>query len=139
MGSDYSFKLTEEDRQAFRDTVDSVTPEDVRQVKEQFASKLDEMQSWIKKSDYVPGFVIPMINNIRLLYWMLCDRDYKLDEVTTSWITAALMYFISPLDAIPDEIPIIGYIDDAQVVAWVCHLLKDDIRRYQEQRAQDPP
>ena len=30
----------------------------------------------------------------------------------------ALLYFVSPIDLIPDFIPVVGHLDDALVVAW---------------------
>jgi uncharacterized membrane protein YkvA (DUF1232 family) len=34
-------------------------------------------------------------------------------------IVAALLYFLSPLDALPDWIPGLGFIDDVAVLSWV--------------------
>lgn len=42
----------------------------------------------------------------------LSREDYLL-------IVAALLYFISPLDAVPDVIPVVGYLDDIAVLAAV--------------------
>jgi len=44
----------------------------------------------------------------------------------------ALVYFITPIDAIPDPIPVLGYLDDAAVVAWVVSCISDDIAAYQQ-------
>ncbi len=44
--------------------------------------------------------------------------------------TGALVYFLNPLDAIPDAIPAFGYIDDASVVALIAKALKADIERF---------
>ena len=34
------------------------------------------------------------------------------------WIIAALNYFVDPFDLIPDEIPFLGFVDDATVVEF---------------------
>lgn len=34
-------------------------------------------------------------------------------------VVAALLYFLSPLDAIPDWIPGLGFVDDLAVLSWV--------------------
>lgn len=43
---------------------------------------------------------------------------------------AALLYFVSPLDAIPDAIPVLGFADDAAVIAAAVQYLGAQLRRY---------
>ena len=60
-------------------------------------------------------------------------KDYK--EVpwkTLVLIVAALLYFIFPLDLVPDFIPIAGFIDDSLVLLWVGKSVKDDLERFLE-------
>jgi uncharacterized membrane protein YkvA (DUF1232 family) len=45
-------------------------------------------------------------------------------------IVAAILYFISPLDVIPDFIPGVGYIDDAAVIAWLISNISDDLDEF---------
>jgi uncharacterized membrane protein YkvA (DUF1232 family) len=45
-------------------------------------------------------------------------------------IVAALIYFVNPLDILPDTIPGVGFIDDAAVVAFVIRQLKVDLDKY---------
>jgi len=63
--------------------------------------------------------------------------DYT--EVPVGIITAiigVLVYFISPIDAIPDFIPGIGLLDDAAVVSGSLYLVKKDIDEYMAWRIQ---
>jgi uncharacterized membrane protein YkvA (DUF1232 family) len=47
-------------------------------------------------------------------------RDYPgVGLGTIALIVGALLYFVSPIDAIVDAIPVLGYVDDAAVLAWV--------------------
>lgn len=48
---------------------------------------------------------------------------------------AAISYFVSADDAIPDFIPVIGYQDDAAVIAFVADQLKEDLRAFREWEA----
>ena len=52
-------------------------------------------------------------------------------------VVAALLYFISPIDLIPDLIPFVGFIDDAAVVAYVLKSLKADLSAFQGWEAGD--
>jgi uncharacterized membrane protein YkvA (DUF1232 family) len=45
---------------------------------------------------------------------------------------AAILYFLDPLDMIPDAILGIGYLDDATVIAWVVRSIKKDMDRFAE-------
>ncbi|EEA85918.1 YkvA family protein [Peptacetobacter hiranonis] len=45
-------------------------------------------------------------------------------------ILSALIYFVSPIDFIPDSIPGIGYLDDVAVVAVCWNLVSSDIEEY---------
>jgi len=45
-------------------------------------------------------------------------------------VIAALIYFVSPLDFIPDFIPVIGLTDDAVVIAFVVKQIKADLEKF---------
>lgn len=45
-------------------------------------------------------------------------------------IISALIYFVSPLDVVPDSIPVLGYFDDAAVVATCWNLVETDVEEY---------
>jgi uncharacterized membrane protein YkvA (DUF1232 family) len=45
-------------------------------------------------------------------------------------VVAALLYFLDPLDAIPDFIPVVGLVDDAAVLAWVASRVRRDLDEF---------
>lgn len=45
-------------------------------------------------------------------------------------ITSALIYFVSPIDILPDALPIVGLIDDAIVIAVCLKLVESDVDEY---------
>lgn len=47
-------------------------------------------------------------------------------------ITAGLVYFVTPLDLIPDFIPITGFLDDLTVLMWVFNSVRDSIEAFEE-------
>lgn len=69
-----------------------------------------------------------------LLYYAACDPRTPACAKTTCY--GALGYFISPLDAIPDMTPIVGFVDDlgvltfavATVAAYIDQGLRDETR-----------
>jgi len=50
-------------------------------------------------------------------------------------IIAAALYFINPLDLIPDFLPVIGYVDDAAVVGYVLRTLRRELDTYRDWEA----
>lgn len=55
-------------------------------------------------------------------------------------IVAAVLYFVSPIDVIPDFVVGLGFIDDAAVIAWVFSTVKgvlDDFLRWEVSRSGD--
>ena len=47
-------------------------------------------------------------------------------------IVAVLIYFVSPIDIIPDFLPVIGITDDVALVIWLIKTLGSDISKYSE-------
>ena len=47
-------------------------------------------------------------------------------------VAAALVYFISPIDAIPDIAPLVGYLDDLGVITALLKYLGHELIPYYE-------
>lgn len=47
-------------------------------------------------------------------------------------VLGGLLYFISPIDAIIDAIPVLGYIDDAAVLAWVLGQVRAELDQFRD-------
>ncbi len=57
-------------------------------------------------------------------------RDPKVSWHRKTIVTAALVYFISPIDAIPDISPLIGYLDDLGVITALLKFLGSELIPY---------
>jgi len=61
---------------------------------------------------------------VRLVRRLAADRSLPTGVRVRLW--ALLAYLLSPLDLVPDFLPVIGYADDVVVVAWA---LRSVVRR----------
>ncbi len=62
----------------------------------------------------------------------ICKRYTKVPMATVVTLLAAVMYFVSPFDIIPDFIPLIGRLDDMLVFSFVGEAAKVDIKKYEK-------
>lgn len=58
-------------------------------------------------------------------YFSGAYRDVPWDTIAVS--LGALLYFLSPVDLIPDVLPFLGYIDDAAIIAFVLRSIRIDV------------
>lgn len=54
-------------------------------------------------------------------------------------VMAALLYFVTPLDAMPDWLPGIGLVDDLAVLAWVMRTWRNELAAFEQWRAAQAP
>ena len=56
-------------------------------------------------------------------------------------VIAAIIYFVSPIDLLPDWFPAVGLIDDAAVVVFVIAQLRSELKKFAlwENEANNPP
>lgn len=57
-------------------------------------------------------------------------RDVGMKSMAT--IVGVLVYFVSPLDLIPDVLPILGVADDVALVVWMFNVLEKEITKFSD-------
>jgi uncharacterized membrane protein YkvA (DUF1232 family) len=63
----------------------------------------------------------------RMARAVVAGRYRTLPKGSLIAIVAAMIYFLDPLDAIPDFIPVIGFLDDAAVLLWVANRVRREL------------
>jgi uncharacterized membrane protein YkvA (DUF1232 family) len=64
-------------------------------------------------------------------------RDYRgVARSTIVLIVGGLLYFLSPIDAILDAIPVLGLLDDAVVLGWVLRQVRSELESFRDWEGQ---
>ena len=69
---------------------------------------------------------IPFAEDLLAAYYCAFDRETPLPVKAT--LLGAIAYFILPIDAIPDVLPIIGFTEDAAVLATAVKLVTSHMK-----------
>jgi uncharacterized membrane protein YkvA (DUF1232 family) len=78
---------------------------------------------------------IPFAEDLLAAYYCAFDRDTPLH--VKGALVAAIAYFVLPTDAMPDFLPVIGFTDDAAVLAAALKLVADHISPLHRAAARD--
>ena len=84
------------------------------------------------------GTLSKYLGDIKLYFKMLGDvftgKYKKVPVGTIAAIVGTLLYVLSPIDLIPDFIPVIGYLDDAAMLALCLNFTKYDVEEYKKDK-----
>jgi len=79
-----------------------------------------------------PHFILQMLEQIEPLVAMVTDTEWRLPEADIKRVLEALAYFAEPEDLIPDDLPGLGYLDDAVMVELACRDLQPELTAYRD-------
>ena len=82
------------------------------------------------KSEDMPEFVRSRIASVDNLISMVRDEGWGLAPEDKGRIISALTYFADPEDLIPDNVPVLGFLDDAIMIDLIDTILKPEIDAY---------
>jgi len=121
-------KINEIDEKYLKENAANVTDADIGKV----AEKADEIQAKFKKGGPLGRFVEDGKLLISLVkdYWKGNYRTIPYWAIGA--IVFALLYVLSPIDLIPDVIPVIGLLDDAAVLGLCLGLVEQELEDYRE-------
>ncbi|MBQ3424931.1 MAG: DUF1232 domain-containing protein [Clostridia bacterium] len=102
---------------------------------------LDRIGETLKKIPRVGNLLcdIPLLVSLVKSYVEGAYKEIPYNSIIA--VVATLLYVISPIDLIPDAIPVIGFADDAAAVAFCVKMIHDDLEKYRQwrdQRAEEP-
>ncbi len=126
-----TFELSEADLDHFRE---------VMQRARESSGNLDEativenarkilMQIWNSNTS---DFIRERMHQLESLIGMVVDKAWGLVDEDRSRALEALAYFSEPQDLIPDDIPGLGFLDDAIMIEIVTNALEHELQAYRD-------
>lgn len=80
---------------------------------------------------------VRLMQALCLAWWRGEYRSISTKALVT--VVAGLLYFVSPLDAIPDWLLGVGLLDDIAVLAWVLKAVSDELAAFSAWRNRQAP
>jgi uncharacterized membrane protein YkvA (DUF1232 family) len=72
------------------------------------------------------------VEDLQLAYKMLRDPHFQIAKETKTILIIALLYIISPIDVIPDALPLLGLVDDVLVAGYALRHASAELERYRQ-------
>lgn len=98
---------------------------------EKLRGLLDKATHRANKKEGMLGGIWESLNALLRLLKAYSKGEYR----DVSWqslllIIASIVYFVMPIDFIPDFILALGFIDDAALIAWTAKTVKSDVDNF---------
>ena len=82
----------------------------------------------------VPEFVHNRLGKLETLIAMVDDERWAIPKDVRTRVLGALAYFVQPEDMIPDDVPVLGFVDDAIMIELIVRELRHHIEAYEDFR-----
>lgn len=83
----------------------------------------------------LPDFIASRLRQLETMIELVEDAGFGLPEENRDNVLAALTYFASPDDILPDNVPVLGFLDDAIMIELCVRDLKHEIEAYRDFRS----
>jgi uncharacterized membrane protein YkvA (DUF1232 family) len=80
----------------------------------------------------LPQFIAERLGKLDSMIAMVNDEGFSLPEEDKQRVLACLTYFANPQDIIPDNVPVLGFLDDAIMIELCVRELQHEIEAYED-------
>ena len=101
---------------------------------DKFEQLLQRLENKLKLIPYIGEYVSDIACMASLVRSYIKKEYTDIPLGTIISIVSTFIYIISPIDLIPDTIPMVGYIDDIILLKWVLKSIRSDIEEYKKWR-----
>ncbi|MBS0569872.1 MAG: DUF1232 domain-containing protein [Proteobacteria bacterium] len=129
MALEFSIEITDQDLPFFMEAMKRAEQRAAGKSAQQI---LDEAARTFASSQaqQMPEFVRSRLAGVENLIAMAGDEGWGLSAEDKSRVVSALTYFSDPEDLIPDNVPVLGFLDDAVMIEVVQGVLRPEIDAY---------
>ena len=80
----------------------------------------------------LPSFIAERLSKLDSMIAMVNDQGFALPDEDRNRVLACLTYFANPKDIIPDNVPVLGFLDDAIMIELCVRELQHEIEAYDD-------
>ena len=91
----------------------------------------EELKNAKEKASFLGEMAEKFLLLVRMIEAAL-RGEYEIDLGSLALLITAVIYVISPIDAAPDFLPFIGWLDDISVVGIIFKILEDMISKFEK-------
>jgi uncharacterized membrane protein YkvA (DUF1232 family) len=126
-----SFELSDRDLEHFNQAIKAATfsagSKTAEEVTEAAGKLLEDAGALA-----LPDFIVERLDKLDALIAMVRDEGWALPDEDRQRVLSALVYFADPKDIIPDNVPVLGYFDDAIAIELCVRELRHELDAYEE-------
>lgn len=126
-----SFTLSNRDLEHFTERMQEIRAKNATVSQEQILDAAHRLVMQIRGSE-PSDYILERIDRLEQMAKMVPDIEWKLESEDRTRILNSLAYLIDPHDLIPDNIPGIGFLDDALMIEIISKDLKHEIEAYHD-------
>jgi len=126
-----SFELSDSDLEHFREVMARARKSSEHLDEKQIVDNACKLMTVVNQSD-TSSFIRDKVNQLEVLIGMVVDKGWGLTNEDRKRVVEALSYFSETDDLIPDDIPGLGFLDDAIMIELVTSELEHEIQAYRD-------
>ena len=126
-----SFELSDRDLEHFTQAIKAATFAAGSMSQEEVTAAAGKLLTEAGSME-LPDFIMERLDKLDALIAMVRDEGWALPDEDRQRVLSALVYFADPKDIIPDNVPVLGYFDDAIAIELCVRELRHEIDAYDE-------